>query len=803
MGYWYHCVSFDLETVSYIDLIVPCRYTLAVGKAPFHAAKREEIYKKLQNREYEWPDLSKHQNDISNDLRDLVGSLLVDEDDRPNPDQIVSHSFFKTSFIPDHLDSSCKAIKPSWPHTRPPSAETIRRGYSESWFKLCKESGVGEYAPGRMFPVVGLVNCSLVKDVEREIKAGKAPSVPIAQGTVYLPFISERKDKNKAGTNLSEIVEESSAGSSGAGSHLMEISANDRVARPLRTIKAVPSKRFKENMNPIASDNERPETAVRVQRPDTALRRARSNRGRTENTKKIDPVLQHSTRTYKPSSAMGGQALLTPPNEAEPEIRREPLQSVADEARALFARLDAERAAEKAVENSSKAANTLPDPPRPTNTRSRTASQQETRESETRKPPVRPRPRGRVASNENQHIEAILPPTIANTHTERPIRPNAIPVPVESKTLTIAPQRRGDRKAQVAETVRTMRRPAERPMSPQEPKSASPEDIADASVRNTDPTTVLAMATNLRNNLLETLSGKVPTTKGKEKPQALPFVTKWVDYAKKHGIGYVLSDGTVGCVFIATDDLPARHVIVRNGPSHLSAISADSLSKISMASLPLEFYSIGSTDSIKPMQFEGEQKKANGLLWAKFARYMCSSLSGTSERSATPDEGGATDNIMVRYYQRLGNVGVWGFSNGCYQVNFPDHTKLVISADGKQCSFTCLPLEGISHLQSTGDLPLKYVRQRAVLNGSAYALIYDHVDQSLAVANMLHLKLQYILDLVSLWVEGGGLGCRPRNKQWPKWTGAQLEESTGRKVDWITVGRFGREAVVVERAPKD
>ena len=40
------------------------RFTLAVGKAPFHASKKEEIYKKLQHREYSWPDLKKHPNII-------------------------------------------------------------------------------------------------------------------------------------------------------------------------------------------------------------------------------------------------------------------------------------------------------------------------------------------------------------------------------------------------------------------------------------------------------------------------------------------------------------------------------------------------------------------------------------------------------------------------------------------------------------------------------------------------------------------------------------------------------------------
>jgi serine/threonine protein kinase len=40
-------------------------YTLAVGKAPFHASSKEEIYKKLKQGEYKWPELSATHNDIS------------------------------------------------------------------------------------------------------------------------------------------------------------------------------------------------------------------------------------------------------------------------------------------------------------------------------------------------------------------------------------------------------------------------------------------------------------------------------------------------------------------------------------------------------------------------------------------------------------------------------------------------------------------------------------------------------------------------------------------------------------------
>ena len=97
-------------------------YTLAVGRAPFHAAKREDIYRKLKAREYTWPDLARFANEITDDLRDIVSLLLVHEDERPTPDQIVAHPFFKLGYIPLELDSGCTSRVPKWPKNRPPTA---------------------------------------------------------------------------------------------------------------------------------------------------------------------------------------------------------------------------------------------------------------------------------------------------------------------------------------------------------------------------------------------------------------------------------------------------------------------------------------------------------------------------------------------------------------------------------------------------------------------------------------------------------------------------------------------------------
>jgi hypothetical protein len=100
--------------------------------------------------------------------------------------------------------------------------------------------------------------------------------------------------------------------------------------------------------------------------------------------------------------------------------------------------------------------------------------------------------------------------------------------------------------------------------------------------------------------------------------------------------------------------------------------------------------------------------------------------------------------------------------------------------------------DSIKYLQDHGDLPVKYVKHRDILSSSPNQLLNGSSKASnQAKANQLQLKLKFITDVLDLWIEGNGLGCRPSNNYWPTWTGAKLDDAGGKKMDWITVGRFG------------
>ena len=56
-------------------------------------------------------------------------------------------------------------------------------------------------------------------------------------------------------------------------------------------------------------------------------------------------------------------------------------------------------------------------------------------------------------------------------------------------------------------------------------------------------------------------------------------------------------------------------------------------------------------------------------------------------------------------------------------------------------------------------------------------------------ANMLESKLEFIIRLMDRWSAAGGIGCLPPEAQKLQWEGPQL--TSGKKADWVTVGRFG------------
>ncbi|KAF1830333.1 hypothetical protein BDW02DRAFT_633736 [Decorospora gaudefroyi] len=638
-------------------------YTLAVGRAPFHAAKREDIYRKLKAREYTWPDLAKNANEITDDLRDIVSLLLVHEDERPTPDQIVAHSFFKLGYIPLELDSGCTVRVPKWPKNRPATASTIKRGYTDEWWQLCKASSVGEYQPGKAFGAYGRrTNKTVARDCQKEIEAGKQPNIPFAQDVVYVPFPARVQWPHQPPGGLSEISEEKE--SSSEGQALAETTGNDRTKARLPKAarrEQQPMPTLKENAEPVQD----PEPAPRIlDKQPTRLRAVRkiSNPGRVT------------------AGTATAPAPLRVPREARPTTRARALKETAKE--------------------SSKAASTgLPD-----------------------LPPLR-----------------VIK---TNTRTNEKAEPASQPTTTRS-----------------AARYRTM----------------------GSDVPLTDPVTVLARLHMFRDNLQRALEKK-PARSRRDQPPVLPFVAKWVDYSRRYGVGYVLSDGSIGTLLPAEEHYPVTIAFTTDGFNHLrKAGNNRELAK----SVALNYYTTVKKDRglCQIEVVESRRVEEIRTVWHKFGKYMCSTF-GDEEKPLRKDPGIS----FVRFYQRLGNIGIWGFDDGSFQFNFPDHTKLVLSSDAGYGHFLCLPVDATVLLEETGNVPWRHVRARSNLRASLQQLLYGSADKEdsykeLTECNHLRRKIELIYAVVAEWCQQGGLGCLVDSKAY-SWDGPQLEES--KRLDWAS-----------------
>jgi myosin-1 len=647
------------------------RYTLAVGRAPFHAAKREDIYRKLKAREYNWPDLAKFANEITDDLRDIVSLLLVHEDERPTPDQIVAHPFFKLGYIPLELESGCTSRIPKWPRNRPPTASTIKRGYTEEWWTMCKASAVGEYEPGKSFGAYGSRrNKTVAKDCQKEIEAGKQPNIPFAKDCVYVPFPMRVQWPHQIAGGLSEISEEKETSSEGPA--LVETTANDRTQGRLSRVsrREKPMPMLKENVEPIQELG--PTKSILDKQP-TRLRAVR--------------------KISNPSRVTAATAVAPAP-------LRVPRDSRAT-------------------------------------TRARTVKE---------------------ASKE-------LPRTIVTGLPDLPplrvvkttARANALPeeeLALPSTTTRIAPR------------IRAL----------------------SAEMPATDPLSVLARLHVFRDNIARALDKK-PLKSRRDQPAHLPFVSKWVDYSRRYGIGYVLDDGSIGTLLTADDDYPVTIAFATDGYSHLKKAGKN---REQAKNVGLDFYTTVKKDRglTRIEVLDKRRIEEVRTVWHKFGKYMCATIG--DDDAPTRKESQRTS--FVKFYQRLGNVGVWGFEDGCFQFNFPDHTKMVLSSDAGTCKFLCLPMEATPALtDGTKALAWKYVKARSILQGSLQQLLYGSADKEDSYkeqteSNLLRMKMEFIHSLVAEWCQQGGLGCLvdPKNHAW---VGPQLEET--KRMDWASVGRYG------------
>eukprot|EP01135_Chromosphaera_perkinsii_P010996 Nk52_evm30s2309 gene=Nk52_evmTU30s2309 len=154
-------------------------------------------------------------------------------------------------------------------------------------------------------------------------------------------------------------------------------------------------------------------------------------------------------------------------------------------------------------------------------------------------------------------------------------------------------------------------------------------------------------------------------------PTNLPpllFVSKWVDYSDKYGLGYTLCDGSAGVLF---ND--CSRIILAPDSSTVEYVYNDKATKTTSAKI----YTID--------QYPPELYKKITLL-KHFRNYMMERLQGGSVVSVSSSENDSNAVQKCKYphvkkWLRTKKAIVFRLSNKIIQVNFFDHAKVILSAE--------------------------------------------------------------------------------------------------------------------------
>ena len=750
------------------------------GQPPFQSASQNEIYRRARSLEYDWPQKDKHLNDIPDEAKDLVAQLLkVDAEERPDADQIVEHPFFSMhggNAIPLVMEESFTREIPKFLdlRTRPRGDVMVKGTERLNLRKLARQCGVGQVSGDRepLATVGGDVDVRLFGQCQEEENSGNGPIVPMPKDMVY----------------ASKFASTSSPGLQTQGDVSSSLTDADTVMHETK-----PSQPIKENVDQFLIP-ERPRRAP-VQSHAATLRAAHGSSSGSPEHAKLGRTTVRSKEAAT-ASLRGRRGLLNElpvrhtVNASNPggleaktlarnprATRMKKVHALDDDPRAIFL---AGGDVQKSLTKDHYIDEAYADP-------------------DAKRRDMSARTRARIASNVQKEM--------------------AVPNQVNQKLCLEKPASRL------------------RPSSEsQKPTNAliGPDDVSEC-LPNTKPDEVLRQLQSLHKELETCLKD---LSKGKDhlftqdidvKNKSFkhrPVVVKWVDYTNKFGIGYILVNGTVGCVFKGDEINYPTCVVVAGAEAHLkkrkisnytekhqmvpskgSAIEfienceEDGLKRVLVAPAS---YQVKVTDGVAERLSPGAdvhdfEKRKKLCLWDKFGKYMTQTLGKSDEEDAKALEESNTGKSrrnsiagpFVKFYQRLGNVGIWGYGDGSFQFNFPDHTKLVISEGGSWLDFYHLPAPAAQTLKSGGTLEAGALAERSVLCYPTTVMLSGsyrgHEFKEMVKENELEAKMSFIKDVVGIWAKQGGLGCMGRKKG-VKWDG--MTEKGGKLV-WVTVGAKG------------
>lgn len=545
-------------------------------KPPFQSSTTDEIYRRARDRDYDWP-----QNDqkiISLEVKDIVASMLVEADRRPDPDAIVQHPFFTAGYVPAQADITSR-LRETAPEQEifhdscasPRLQERVERNLRD----LCQQCEVGPW-----HQKIQPVRTAIWREIASEEKHGLTPSIPLAVDIVYRPYDELRREKQQlqASQSVSLLCEKTEA---------LTLDAPAKFA-PSGWLKAPPQ-----------------------------------------------------------SFAAQQRAANKPPN-AMPSSRTQPSMSAA--------------------------------PARPLGTRSRGV-----------KKDIPLTTSGALSVQDHEQAAKV---SARATRTQLPSgrsQPVARPALVtrSSSTAKVEPSPQFKQEVTDEKKVVSLFGPGEQ----------------QEYLEDTRPDLVLTRMRKLQAELERALNSRSMayiSTKQKG-PEVPKVVVKWVDYTNKFGLGYILNDGSAGCILNSVNApggdeqavLPPSFLLVHDAEKHITRRNDSTYHErhqVVPMTEPISFYETKGEEGISRVRLDPEEfrvpvnqdgtasklgpgktdyehrKRERIVLWKKFANYMLQYAREHPDAETARPYPVDTPGDLVTFYQRFGDVQVFHFCDGHLQV---------------------------------------------------------------------------------------------------------------------------------------
>ncbi|RPA90121.1 Pkinase-domain-containing protein [Choiromyces venosus 120613-1] len=669
-------------------------YAMLVGKPPFQAGDVNIIYQKIRHNTFSWPE----EVPVSSAAKHLVHSILNhDPDARPTLDDIADHYFFKSGFFPRLIPISAGKQPPVWRGASGQgvgAVSTNRQDWIKNYEEVARECGIGVRSDGRPVSAVGdhagesmeLLTLPPSRPTSALSTGDENQQFAIEKQTAKMKLEDEaKKQKETDAYILPETLSPRDSHARMRGANALKAKAS-RLWGPTRGTGLVSAGLMPARQAPGLPTSQVAKVTEEVEeRSDDDF----------EDQEEEKPIAKPAPQRLKAQPIRRSTVVTSP------AARKSVFPSRNQAAKSHAAEL-------------------------------RAASQPEVHEQSVKAPPP---------------LMALRPQRIMQSRSSRPTSSaSAKPqdeLPPSSQESVISARSSSQPSSQPPS------QPSEGPVIPFGPNLSSKIGV---SIRSTATSAVLSSLRPFINNLdafassrlhilpptpAVTIAAVKSSRRGESNKHV--FITKWVDYTNKYGVAYILTDGT--CTAMFNDN--TSFVVDGIGGEKVEFITQSYASDSSQDTVYRRLQTEMEVLNEKKRTSKGLARKMQ--MWKRFKNYMKSDLETVEQWSVSRDSvireptvgGDDRGMLFVTHYTRLKRCALFRFSDGSFQLNFIDHTKLIVSSGGRT-------IRVITKSHELTVMSLEDIHQEVFISKNRALLDFG-----------IREKLNYLTDILKLWaVEG-------------------------------------------------